>query len=126
MTAKKSIQKKGYKVSAPLPEDMPDSSWTSRSWDEAPNKALLLSYLLWYFSNSSSFPSKSQDSNFKQRVNTYLLNMGLISIDQDQDQDDEEEYFTLTEKGHVMVLHLMSQPLPVASTTWAMPKPEDF
>lgn len=110
---------RGLKSETDHEERFEPKSKAPPSWESAPNKAVLLCHLLWHFNNTTEFSCPD-----KIRVRAYLKHMELISVE--EDNDNGEPYIKLTEKGHVMVHHLMSQPLPVATTTWAMPSPQDF
>lgn len=94
-------------------------------WVLIPNKAMVLSYLLWYFNNTSRCKHHASHSTMSEGIHRVLKDQGLVLLSFADDEDDPDvEVHTITEKGCALVRHIMDLPLPEPVTTWSMPEKE--
>jgi hypothetical protein len=131
LTGSKALKKAaGSKGPNPIPaktEDDEDVGFfkTTTTWDLVPNKSLVLVYLLWYFNNTGRCKLHKNFSSVATEVHKVLQNNNLVhsSLDDDEDEPDTERW-SITEKGCVLVRHILDLPLPEQVTTWSMPGKE--
>lgn len=95
---------------------------TSITWENVPNKPLLLSYLFWYFQHTAEYPTR--DTGRSVQVHLLLKTLGLVNISTSSDGEDDEEWL-ITEKGNALVQYILDVPLPEQKITWVMPGAED-
>ncbi len=94
-------------------------------WPLVPNKAMVLSYLLWYFNNTSRCTYHASHSNMSKSIHRVLKDQDLVLLSfEDADSDIDDNIWTITEKGCALVRHIMDLPLPEPVTTWSMPEKE--
>jgi hypothetical protein len=94
-------------------------------WANVINKAMVLSYLLWYFNNTSRCTYHSSHSSLSKNIHKDLQDHGLVNLSYEDDEDEPDtDLWTITEKGCALVRHIMDLPLPKPVTTWSMPEKE--
>ncbi len=106
-------------------DEGPFKAKKSMAWENIPNKATILSYLLWYFNSTSRCKHHPDRSTTSVEIHRVLKEQGLVLLSFAEDEDERDvDVHTITEKGCALVRHIMGLPLPEPVTTWSMPEKE--
>lgn len=110
----------------PTKKAAPDESEVNAElpWPHVHNKALVLSFLLYYLNNGRRCRYTTH-VNTNDWVHNVLVAYDLAKQTRPNSNYEDEEDWQLTEKGKLFVAHLLGQPLPEQKVTWVMPGQKD-